>query len=240
MTVSDILSRLHRLGSAKNRFGMARYGIYSKKVFGVGIKPITALRRKIGRDHTLALKLWKSGWLEARFLAIFIADPEQVTPRLMNSWVRDFDNWAITDGACLHLFADTKHGPKIALQWAKRKEEFVKRAGFVILAVRAVHDKKARDRAFVPYLRLIESAAYDERNGVKKGVNWALRQIGKRSPALYPKALRLAKKLAASKNPTARWIGSDAVRELKNPKVITRLRRRAPAVKMITAKTQRR
>ncbi len=226
MTVSTILSRLRRLGTEKNRLGMARYGITSKKVFGVGMKPITVLRRKIGRDHQLALKLWKSGWMEAKILAIFIADPEKVNPKLMNSWVRDFDNWAVTDGTCLHLFADTPHGPKIALQWVKRKEEFVKRAGFVMLAVRAVHDKKAPDAEFVPYLRLIERAAHDERNGVKKGVNWTLRQIGKRSPTLYPKALRLAKKLAASKDPTARWIGSDAARELNSPKVLARLRRK--------------
>lgn len=212
---------------------MARYGITSKKVFGVGMKPITALRRKIGSDHRLALKLWRSGWLEARVLAIFIADPEQVTPKLMNSWARDFDNWAITDGACLHLFADTKYGPKMALRWVRRREEFVKRAGFVILAVRAVHDKKAPDAEFLPYLKLIEKASTDERNGVKKGVNWTLRQIGKRSLALHPKAFRLAKKLAASKDPTARWIGSDAARELKSPKVLARLKR-------FTAKSRRR
>ena len=225
--VTSLLSRLRRLGSVRNRLGMARFGITSKKVFGVGTKPIFTLRKQIGRNHALAQKLWKTGWYEARVLAFLIAEPTKVTPALMNSWAKDFDNWAITDGTCLHLFADTPHGPPMALKWVKRKEEFVKRAGFVILAVRAVHDKKTDDWTFVPYLKLIEKASKDERNGVKKGVNWALRQIGKRSLALHPKALRLAKKLAASKDPTARWIGSDAARELRNPKVIARLRKRA-------------
>lgn len=233
MTVPGILSRLRRLGTAKNRLGMARYGITSKRVFGVGMKPITALRRRIGRNHNIALKLWKSGWLEARFLAIFIADPEKVTPSLMNTWAKDFDNWAITDGACLHLFADTKYGPAMALRWVKRKQEFVKRAGFVIMAVRAVHDKSAPDAEFLPYLRIIEREATDERNGVKKGVNWALRQVGKRSLALHAPALMLAERLAKSKNSSTRWIGSDAARELRAPKVVERLRRRASTGKTV-------
>jgi 3-methyladenine DNA glycosylase AlkD len=220
---------------------MARFGIVSDKVFGVGTKPIFALRKEIGRNHALALKLWRTGWYEARVLAFLIADPAKVTPAMMNSWAKDFDNWAITDGTCLHLFADTPHGPTMALKWVKRKEEFVKRAGFVILAVRAVHDKKADDRTFLPYLKLIEKASKDERNGVKKGVNWALRQIGKRSLMLHAKALPLAEKLAASKDPTARWIGSDAARELRNPMVIARLYSRATKQeKKSTAKTRRR
>jgi 3-methyladenine DNA glycosylase AlkD len=212
---------------------MARFGITSKKTFGVGTKPLFALKKQIGRNHKLALKLWKSGWYEARALAFLIAEPEKVTPAMMNSW-------AITDGTCLHLFADTKFGPSMALKWVKNKEEFVKRAGFVIIAVRAVHDKKADDRKFLPYLKLIQKASNDERNGVKKGVNWALRQIGKRSPMLHAKALPLAEKLAASKDPTARWIGSDAARELRNPKIIGRLRKGATGEEKITAKAQRR
>jgi 3-methyladenine DNA glycosylase AlkD len=227
LTASQILTRLRRLGSAKNRLGMARFGIVSDKVFGVGTKPLFALKKQIGRNHALALTLWKTGWYEARALAFLIADPDQVTQAMMDRWAKDFDNWAITDGTCLHLFADTPHGTSMALKWVKRKEEFVKRAGFVILAVRAVHDKKADDREFVPYLKLIEKWSKDERNGVKKGVNWALRQIGKRSLALHPKALAVAEKLAASSDPTARWIGSDAARELRGPKVISRLRRQA-------------
>ncbi len=227
LTSSRILTRLRSLGSSKNRLGMARYGITSKKVFGVGMKPLTALRKRIGRDHDLALKLWKSGWLEAKILAAFIADPDEVTPVLMNAWARDFDNWAITDGVCLHLFADTKYGPKMALQWVKRKEEFVKRAGFVIIAVRAVHDKSAPDAEFLPYLRIIEREATDERNGVKKGVNWALRQVGKRSPRLHSAALKLAERLAASRNLAARWVGTDAARELKNAKIMNRIEQRA-------------
>jgi 3-methyladenine DNA glycosylase AlkD len=219
---------------------MARFGIVSDKVFGVGTKPLFAVKKQIGRNHPLALKLWKTGWYEARVLAFLIADPEKVNPSMMNSWVKDLDNWAITDGVCLHLFADTKYGPLMALKWVKRKKEFVKRAGFVIIAVRAVHDKKADDRTFLPYLNLIEKASKDERNGVKKGVNWALRQIGKRSLMLHARTLPVAEKLAASKDPTARWIGSDAARELRNPKIIERLRRRATREGKITAKTRRR
>lgn len=226
LSAASVLSRLKGLGSERNRLGMARFGIVSDKIFGVGTKPIFALRKEIGRNHALALKLWKTGWYEARALAFLIAEPAKVTPAMMNSWVKDLDNWAITDGVCLHLFADTPHGPSMALKWVKRKEEFVKRAGFVILAVRAVHDKKADDRTFLPYLKLIEKASKDERNGVKKGVNWTLRQIGKRSPMLHAAALPLAEKLAASEDPTARWIGSDAARELRSPKTLARLRRR--------------
>lgn len=226
MTIPKILSELRRRGSRKNVEGMARYGIVSTKVFGVSLKHLTALKKKIGRNHPLALKLWKSGWLEARILAAFIADPEQVTPKLMNMWAKDFDNWAITDGVCLHLFADTPHGPRMALQWIKRKHEFVKRAGFVIIAVRAVHDKKEPDSTFRSYLPRIVNAAGDDRNGVKKAVNWALRQIGKRNLVLHKEASQAAEELARSSIPSARWIGKDAIRELKNAKTIARTMRR--------------
>ena len=208
-----ILTRLRRLGTQRNIAGMARFGITSKKVFGVGAGPLRLLAKNIGRDHARAHQLWKSGWLEARILAAFIDDPKLVTRRQMNAWVREFDNWAVCDGVCLHLFVKTRFAHEAAVRWCVRKAEFVKRAGFVMMAVLAVHDKEATDSVFRRYLRVIERSATDERNFVKKSVNWALRQIGKRNRRLGKEAMKVARRLAASGSSAARWVGSDAARE---------------------------
>ena len=216
-TVASVLSELKRRGSKKNVDGMARYGIVvdRARTFGVAVGDLRDLGKKIGKDHKLAIALWKSGFYEARMLVPFIDDPKLVTPKQMDLWVKDFDNWATCDALCFHLFDKTPHAwPKINA-WAKRKEEFVRRASFALLASVALHDKKANDAPFVKSFALIEKYATDERNFVKKAVSWALRGIGKRkSPNLRKRALAVAKKLAKSDDATARWIGKDAIRDL--------------------------
>ena len=198
MTVSEILAYLERRGTKKNREGMARYAIVAPKVFGVSVGDLRALGKKLGPDQGLAEALWKTGWYEARMLAVFVADPARVTPALMDRWTRDFDNWAICDTACFHLFDRSPHAWRKIAQWSRSRDEFVKRAAFALLASVALHDKKAPDAPFVKSLKLIERAAGDDRNFVKKGVSWALRGIGHRNPKLRSAALKTAERLARS------------------------------------------
>ena len=209
------VAELKRMGTKKTRDGMTRYGIPSDNAFGVMVGHIRELAKRLGRNHELAQALWDSGWYEARMLATFVDEPELVTPAQMDRWCNDFDNWAICDTACFHLFDKTPHAFKKASQWSKRKNEFVKRAAFALLASLALHDRKSDDRLFADFLPLIERAATDDRNFVKKGVSWALRGVGRRSPGLRTSALALSNRLAASQDSTARWIGKDALRDLK-------------------------
>jgi 3-methyladenine DNA glycosylase AlkD len=162
----------------------------------------------------LAAALWQTGWYEARMMAAFVDEPDRVTAAQMDRWARDFDNWAICDTMCMHLFDRTPHAWRKVEQWSGRRDEFVKRAAFALLASIALHDKRAGDEPFLKSLALIERAASDERNFVKKGVSWALRGIGRRNPRLREEALDLARRLAASSDPAARWVGKDAVRDL--------------------------
>ncbi len=209
------VAELKRLGTKKTRDGMARYAIPSDNAFGVPVGQIRDLGKRLGRNHGLAQALWESGWYEARMLATFVDEPKLVTPAQMDRWCRDFDNWAICDTACFHLFDKTPYAFKKVSQWSKRKDEFVKRAAFALLASLALHDKKSDDGLFADCLPLIERAATDDRNFVKKGVSWGLRGVGRRSPALKASALELAERLAASPNSAARWIGKDALRDLR-------------------------
>jgi 3-methyladenine DNA glycosylase AlkD len=179
----------------------------------------------------LALALWDSGWHEARALASFLDEPARVTPAQMDVWARSFCNWADCDTACFHLFDKTPHAFKKIEQWSKRREEFVKRAAFALLASAALHDKNAPDAKFLKCLPLIEAAAGDERNFVKKGVNWALRAVGERSTALNRAATEVAERLAASGDASARWVGKDALRQLKRPATQQRLARRDKALR---------
>lgn len=209
---------------------MARYGIVSRKVLGVSIAQMRPLAKEIGKDHSLALRLWRTGIFEARLLAIFIEDPLRVTASQMERWAKDFDNWAICDGCCLHLFRSTPFAWKKALAWSTRPEEFVRRAAFSLMAVLTVHEKRAPDRLFRKLLPLIRKAAADERNGVKKAVSWALRVIGKRNISLNKEAVATARRLKSMRSPSARWIGSDALRELTSRSVAERyLNRKAKA-----------
>src|SRR5919106_491524 len=211
--VREALTWLERRGTKKNRDGMARYAIVAPRAFGVSVADIRQLGKKLGRDHELAAALWETGWYEARMLAAFVEEPERVTPAQMDRWARDFDNWAICDALCFHLFDRTPHAWRKVEQWSRRREEFVKRAAFALLASLALHDKHAPDAPFARSLRLIERSATDDRNFVKKAVSWALRSIGRRNQPLNMAAVDVARRLAESNGPAARWVGKDALRE---------------------------
>ena len=208
-----VLTWLERQGTQATRDGMARYAIPSDKAFGVSVGTLKQESKRLGRSHDLAAALWESGWYEARMLASMIDEPQRVTPAQMDRWCRDFDNWAICDTVCFHLFDRTPHAWGKIEQWSTRREEFVKRAAFALLASVALHDKAAPDAPFKRALRLIERGAADDRNFVKKGVSWALRTIGERNPGLNAEAVTTATKLAASTDPGPRWVGKDALRE---------------------------
>ena len=202
---------------------MARYAIPSEKAFGVAMKDIQSEAKRLGRNHELAEGLWKSGWYEARTLAAYVEEPARVTAAQMDRWCRDFDNWAICDTVCFALFDRTPHAWQKVEQWSERRDEFVKRAAFALLWGLTVHDKTAGDEPFVHGLVLVEREAADERNLVKKAVNMALRAIGKRNAALNAAAVKVSQRLAASTDPTARWVGKDALKELGSPAVTKRL-----------------
>jgi 3-methyladenine DNA glycosylase AlkD len=222
--VVSLLAGLEKLGSKKAREEMVtRYGIHAAKAHGVPMTAMQKMARGLGRDHALAAALWETGWYEARTVAALIDDPLQVTPAQMDRWCRDFDNWAICDTVCFKLFDSTPHAFEKIKKWAGSREEFVRRAAFALLASVALHDRKAADRDFAACFSLIEKAADDERNFVKKAVNWALRAIGERSPALHTAAITLGQRLADSPNTTERWIGKDAVKQLSSAAVQRRL-----------------
>lgn len=225
--VQQILRWLESRGTQRNREGMARYGIRSARAFGVSMETMRPLVRNLGRDHRLALALWETGWHEARVLAAFVDDPAAVTPAQMESWVADFDNWAVCDSTCIHLFDRTPYAVAKVRQWSRRRPEFVRRAAFALIAGLAVHDRNLPDEIFLGFLPLIERAADDDRHFVKKAVSWALRQMGKRSRTLHAPAIALARALAERHEPSARWIGRDALRELSSAAVVARLDRRA-------------
>ncbi len=204
--------------------GMARYGIPSDNAFGVAMKDIKALGKKLGRHHELAAALWETGVYEARMVCSFVDDPALITPAQMDRWCRDFDNWAICDTICFNLFDRTPHAWAKVTQWSSKRNEFEKRTAFALLWSLSVHDKRADDEQFVQGLVLIERAADDERNFVKKAVNMALRAIGKRNRALNAAAVAAARRLADSQGAAARWVGRDALRELTSPAVTRRLK----------------
>ncbi len=223
MNKTEVLRWLERRGTRRNIEGMARYAIVAKRVYGVSMSTMLSLQKKIGKDHALALELWETGWYEARLMAALIDDPKLVTRRQMNSWAAGFENWADCDTVCFHLFDRTPFAWEKARQWSASPREFVKRAGFVLMACLALHDKTAPDAKFLPFLPMIEKGAHDQRNFVKKGVNWALRGIGRRNRALHAAAMKAAKRLALSKEASCRWVGKDALRELSGPVVRAKL-----------------
>ena len=221
--VESALKWLKRHATKHTRDGMSRYGLPSDNALGVSVADIRVLAKQLGRNHALAAALWNTGVYEARMLTAFVGDPARITTAQMDRWCRDFDNWGICDTLCFHLFDRTPFAWKKARQWAASPREFVKRAGFALMASLVVHDKNARDAQYRALLPLIEQGARDERNFVKKAVNWALRCIGKHSPALNASALAVAKRLAQSEKASCRWVGKDALRELASPKVRARL-----------------
>ena len=213
--VDEVVAELRRLGNPKNVAGMARFGVTAKQALGIPAGPLRTLARRLGRNHALACQLWATGIFEARILAAFIGDPDRLTRQQARRWVRDFESWADCDGVCIHLFRKAPFAHAFAIECSRRKSEFVKRTGFTLMATLAVHDKQSPDEVFLDYLSCIAQAAGDERNGVKKAVNWALRQIGKRNPKLQRAAIRTAEAIRQQGTPAARWIASDALRELK-------------------------
>jgi 3-methyladenine DNA glycosylase AlkD len=222
--VQAVLTSLKRLADKRVRADMSqRYGIYTSKAFGVSMSNIQKVAKPLGRNHELAAALWDTGWYEARMLTSFVDDPARVTSAQMDSWVRDFDNWGICDTLCFHLFDRTPHAWRKVAQWCNRPEEFIKRAAFALLWSLTVHDKLASDEQFRQGLIFVLRAASDERHFVKKAVNMALRAIGKRNPALNAAAVAVARRLADSPEPAARWVGKDALRELTSPAVTRRL-----------------
>lgn len=218
---------LEKKGTRRYREGLARYGIVAPKAFGVPVGTMLTFAKQHGKDHALAGELWESGWYEARMLAAMMDDPKQVTRRQMNAWVKDFDNWGICDTVCWHLFDYTPFAWEMLRRWSTSPHEFVKRAAFAMMAGQAGHNKTATDAQFLALLPLIEKGARDDRNFVKKAVNWALRRIGGRSLPLHAAAVALARRLAASDQASCRWVGKDALRDLSRPMVRARLARRA-------------
>jgi len=228
-TIETVVAALKGMGSESTREGMARYAIPSDKAFGVPVGALRAFAKRLGPSHALAASLWESGWYEARMLACFVDEPALVTPAQMDRWCLDFDNWAICDTACFHLFDRTPHAFGRIAAWSRRRPEFVRRGAFALLASVALHDEQSGDEQFLRTLPLIEAAANDGRNFVKKAVSWALRGVGGRNLQLSLAALALGERLAASVEPTERWVGKDVLRELSKPAAQRRLAARGRA-----------
>ncbi len=204
---------------------MARFGISSVNTLGLSMPILRGMAKRVGRNHELAQALWKSGIHEAKILASFVDEPSKVTEAQMEKWVAGFDSWDVCDQCVSNLFDKTPFAFRKATEWSVREEEFVRRAGFAMMATLAVHDKKAPDSAFLGFFRAIENGSGDPRNFVKKAVNWALRQIGKRNLPLNRAALELAARISRADSPSAKWVASDATRELKSEAVQKKLRR---------------
>ena len=229
--VKEILAALQARGTERNRQGMARFGINAERAFGVSMSGMADLARRYRRRHDLAQELWATGRHEARILAALIDEPDRVTRRQMDRWAAAFDSWDLCDQAAMKLFARTPFVADRVAIWARDPRELVRRAAFATIAGYAIAAKDAPDETLRPFLQIIEQGATDERNFVKKAVSWALRQIGKRSLALHAPALALARRLAESDEPAARWIGRDAVRELTDPAQRARIERRTTRTK---------
>ena len=229
--VERVLDELRALANPKNVEGMARFGISTENTLGISVTKLRKVAKAIGRDHSLALELWDSEIHEARILAAIIDEPSKVTEEQMDRWALDFDSWDVCDQACISLFDRTPHAITKATEWSHHDEEYVKRAGFALMAGLAVHDKCAQDETFIDLLEHIKAESDDDRRYVKKAVNWALRQIGKRNEALNREAIRAAGEISRRSSRSARWIASDALRELRSEAVQKRLRAKRPGTR---------
>jgi 3-methyladenine DNA glycosylase AlkD len=230
MTLDEILAEMRGLGSARNREGMARFGINPARALGVSVNDLRRIGRKVrGKDHALAGQLWDTEIHEARILASIVDDPRAVTEEQMERWVAEFDSWDLCDQCCGNLFSKTPYAWDKAVEWSEREGEFEKRAGFATVAYLS-HNKRAPDERFLAFLSIIKRDAGDSRNYVKKAINWALREIGKRNPALNAAAIDTAREVLAvaeaqGKRGAGRWVASDALRELTSAKVQARLQK---------------
>ncbi len=220
----EIIAYLKTLSNPENVAGMAKFGINPDNTLGISIPALRETAKRVGKDHDLALELWATGIHEARILAALVDEPSRVTPEQMESWTADFDSWDVCDQVCANLFDRIPLAPHKALEWSEREGEFVKRAGFALMACLAWHDKKADDAVFESFLPVIVREATDERNYVRKAVNWALRQIGKRNRRLNALAIQAAQQIAQLPGKAPRWNAADALRELTDPKTQNRLK----------------
>lgn len=236
MTPDEIINRLSSLGSKKGVDGLAYFGIADQKSFGVSAPVLKQFAREVKKEaddrHVLAQDLWETGIYDARAVAFLIDDPKRVTKKQMDAWANDFDNWATVDGACGYLFCRTPFAYEKAFDWAEKKPEFLKRSGFSMMAYLAVHDKKAGDEKMIAFLPIIEKHSDDDRNFVRKAVNWALRQIGKRNQNLNKLAIESAERIKFQNTRSARWIAADALRELRSEAVKARLEKRSTSPHM--------
>ena len=225
MMLEKYLKQLKSLADPEAAAGMARFGINPDNTLGVSIPTLRKMAKEIGKNHALAQQFWSSGIHEARLLAGMVVDPQEVTGEQMEGWVADIDSWDVCDQVCSNLFDKTRFAYQKAHEWSGRDEEFVRRAGFVLMAALSVHDKREGDEKFLEFLPLIKRGALDERNFVKKAVNWALRQIGKRNMDLNKAAILAANDIQKIDSKSAKWIASDALRELTDEKTQKRLRK---------------
>ncbi len=224
MEFESIIGELESLSNPEDAEGRARFGISHQKTYGIRMPELRRIAKNAGKDHELAEKLWNAGYGETKILASLIDDPKMVTEAQMERWVSEFDSWDVCDQCCINLFRKTPFARQKIFEWSVREEEFVKRAGFALIAVLAVHDKKADDEKFEEFFPLIIKGSSDSRNFVKKAVNWALRQIGKRNITLNKKAIEVAKEISNMDPKSAKWIASDAIRELESEKVQERIK----------------
>lgn len=224
MQFSQVIAELHSMADPEVVKGLGRFGLPTENALGISAPKLRALAKRVGRDQALSLKLWETGIHEARVLAALVGERDQVSKRQMNQWAGDFDSWGVCDACCAVLFVHTAHAMEMAFKWSRDKREYVKRAGFVLMAAMAVHQKSLADSKFVPMLRAIREQAADERGFVRKAVNWALRQIGKRNFHLNKLAIRTAIGMQSLSSPAARWVAADALRELQGNAVQRRLR----------------
>lgn len=224
LSLESIIGGLESLSNPSSLEGMARFGITPGRAYGISIPELRRMAKCIGKDHVLAASLWAYGYRETQILASMVDDVQYVTEKQMEQWVSEFDYWEICDQCCMNLFEDMPCAYEKAVLWSHREEEFVKRAGFVLMARLAVSDKKATDENFIAFFPMIKEGALDKRNFVKKAVNWALRQIGKRNLSLNARAIELAEELQQTGNTSARWVAADAIRELTGEKVQQKLK----------------
>lgn len=239
MDKNQIIAQLKIHANPKNVEGMAKFGINPQNTLGVNIPILRRMAKELGKNHALSQELWESGIHEARILAALIDDPKLATEKQMDRWAADFDSWDVCDQVCSNLFDKTSFAFQKAIQWSENKKGFVKRAGFVMMACLAVHDKKASDKEFLKFFTIIKRESTDERNFVKKAVNWALRNIGKRNFNLNRKAIEIAKEIQQMDSRSAKWVASDAIRELTSEMVQERLIARARCAKCTTCKGRR-
>ena len=222
-SVKDVLDKLQSKAQPEQLEGMAKYGMTMEQRLGVSVPDMRKLAKEIGRDHKLALDLWKTGIAEARILAAMVGDPDNLTEEQMEDWVKGINSWDVCDQVCMNLFEKNQLAWKKIVDWSEREEEFVKRTAFSLIACLAWHDKKASDARFIELLPVIIRGATDERNFVKKAVNWALRNIGKRNIKLNEAAINAAKEIQRRESKAARWVASDAIRELESDAIQSRL-----------------